>query len=67
MDYSPQQKLFEQAKGATQASGQRGSSNAARNNRGAEAGARPLAPDRLAEVARELLKLPDSAVSKFRN
>ena len=51
--------------GATQASGQRGSSNAARNNRGAEAGARPLAPDRLAEVARELLKLPDSAVQNL--
>ena len=47
------------------APGQRGSSVPAGNPGGAGAGTRPLAPDQLAAVARELLTLPDEAVANL--
>ena len=47
------------------APGQRGSSVSAGNPGGAGAGTRPLAPDQLAAVARELLTLPDEAVANL--
>jgi hypothetical protein len=45
--------------------GQGRGSDVRRDTGGAGTGARPLAPDRLAEVARELLRLPDPAVQNL--
>ena len=45
--------------------GQGRGSDIRRDTGGAGTGARPLAPDRLAEVARELLRLPDPAVQNL--
>ena len=51
--------------GITAASGQSRAGDAGRNIGGASSGARTLTPDRLAAVARELLKLPDAAVENL--
>ena len=50
---------------STVAQGQRAGGDAGRDFGGSRTGARPLAPDRLAEVARELLTLPDIAVQNL--
>jgi hypothetical protein len=47
------------------AQGQRAGGDPGRNPGGSGVGARPLAPDRLAAVARELLTLPDPAVQNL--
>jgi len=50
---------------STVAQGQRAGGDAGRDFGGSGTGARPLAPDRLAAVARELLTLPDTAVQNL--
>ena len=52
-----------QSAAATQ--GRRSGNNVPGNTGGSGVGSRPLAPDRLAEIARELLKLPDPALQNL--